>query len=206
MDNKVFQNLSYGLFVLSVNVEKRDNACIINTGIQVSSSPDRICIAVNKADFTCEMLDYTDRFCLSTISEDADFALFEHFGFKSGRDVEKFDGFDCAERTSNGTLAVTKGTNSYICATVEQKIDLGSHFLYIAAVTDGKILSGTPSATYAYYHANIKPKPQKSQNASGKTVWRCAVCGYEYEGEELPADFVCPLCKHGASDFEKVTK
>ena len=204
MDNKAMFSLTYGLFVLSVHCGKRDNGCIVNTGIQVASNPDRIAVAVNKSNFTAEMLGYTDEITLSVISEDADFSLFKRFGFQSGRDAEKFDGFDDCERVSNGTLAVTAGTNAYLCAHVEEKIDLGSHILVIATLTDGKVLSSAPSATYAYYHSNIKPKPEKIVKENGKTVWRCSVCGYEYEGDELPDDFVCPICKHGASDFEKV--
>ena len=204
MDNKAIFSLTYGLFVLSVHCGKRDTACIVNTGIQIASNPDRIAVSVNKSNFTAEMLGYTDEITLSVISEDADFSLFSRFGFQSGRNAEKFDGFDDCERVSNGTLAVTKGTNAYLCAHVEEKIDLGSHILVIATLIDGKVLSSVPSATYAYYHTNIKPKPEKPAKKDGKTVWRCTVCGYEYEGDELPEDFVCPICKHGASDFEKV--
>lgn len=192
--------LTYGLFVLSVRCEKRDNACIINTALQVADG--KIAISVNKANFTCEMLDYTDDFTVSTISEDADFALFERFGFHSGKDVEKFDGFDDCERIANGTLAVTKGTNSYISAHIVEKTDLGTHMMFIAEVTDKKVISDTPSASYAYYQSNIKPRPKK--NSDGKVVWRCSVCGYEYVGDELPDGFICPLCKHGKEDFEKV--
>lgn len=195
------RNLTYGLFVLSVNCHKKDNACIINTAIQAASTPDKICISVNKANHTCEMLGYVEDFTLSVISEDADFELFRRFGFQSGRDTEKFQGFDACVRTENGALAVTEGTNAYICAHVEDRIDLGSHMLFVATVTGGEVLSKAPSASYAYYHAHIKPKPQEKK--TDKTVWRCKVCGYEYEGEELPEDFVCPICKHGAEDFEK---
>lgn len=202
MEN-VMNKLTYGLFVLSVNCYKRDNACIINTAMQVTADPNRISIAVNKANHTADMLGYVDDFTVSVISEDADFELFKHFGFSSGRDVEKFEGFEDVKRVKNGTYAVTKGTNAYISAHIEQRIDLGTHILYIAAVTDFEILSSVPSATYSYYHSNIKPKPQKAESKE-KTVWRCTVCGYEYEGEELPADFICPICKHGAADFEKV--
>lgn len=203
MDNSVMFKLSYGLFVLSVHCGKRDNACIINTGVQVASNPDRISISVNKANLTADILNYTDDFTLSVISEDADFELFKCFGFRSGRDTEKFDGYYDCERTSNGAYAVTKGTNAYICAHVEERIDLGSHVLIIATLTDGKVLSNVPSATYAYYHSSIKPKPEKKVTSTGKTVWRCAICGYEYEGDEIPEDFVCPICKHGVADFDK---
>lgn len=203
MNNKVMYNLSYGLFVLSVHCGNQDNACIINTACQVASSPDRISISVNKSNLTCDILNYTDDFTLSVIGEEADFELFKHFGFRSGRDCDKFEGYSDCKRLDNGTLVVTKGTNSYICAHIDQRIDLGSHMMIIATVTDGEVLSKTPSATYAYYHAKIKPRPEKKTD-SGKTVWRCKVCGYEYEGEELPEDFICPICKHSASDFEKV--
>lgn len=201
MDNDVMFKLTYGLFVLSVNCYKKDNACIINTAQQIANSPDRIAISVNKANHTCEMLSYVKSFTISVISEGADFELFKRFGFASGRDTEKFEGFENCVRTENGAYAVTKGTNAYICCDIEQMIDMGSHMLVIGKITDGKVLSDVPSATYGYYHSNIKPKPEKKNTE--KTVWRCAVCGYEYEGEELPADFICPICKHGAADFEK---
>ncbi|MBQ0026452.1 MAG: flavin reductase [Lachnospiraceae bacterium] len=206
MDSKVYQKLSYGLYVLSVRCGKRDNACIINTAMQLTAAPERISFALNKADFTCEMLDYADDVTISVISEDADFELFRHFGFQSGRDVEKFEGFGDYARTASGLPYITKGTNAYIEAHVEQKIDLGTHILYIAAVTDGAVLSDVASATYAYYFAHIKPQPEKLEKVErgGKTIWRCMICGYEYEGDEVPADFICPICKHGADVFEKV--
>ncbi len=194
--------LTYGLFVLSTRCYMRDNACIINTAQQVASSPDRISIAVNKANHTADMLQYTDDFTISVISEDADFSLFKRFGFCSGREVEKFDSFEDCKRVANGTYAITKGTNGYISAHIEQRIDLGSHILFVAIITDMESFSDVPSVTYGYYQSNIKPKPVTKKDE--KKVWRCSVCGYEYEGENLPNDFVCPICKHGASDFEKV--
>ena len=198
--------LSYGLFVLTAKDEK-DNGCITNTAIQVTSEPNRISLAVNKSNYTHDMIIKTGIFTVSIISEDADFELFKHFGFQSGRDVDKFEGFADCKRLENGTLAITKGVNGYICGKVINTVDLGTHTLFIADVTDMEVLSDTPSATYTYYQSNIKPKPQAaSAEEKGKTVWRCKICGYEYEGEELPADFVCPVCKHPASDFEKVVK
>ena len=198
MDNKVLQTISYGLYVLSVHCGRRDNACIINTAVQAAN--DTVTIAVNKANLTCDMLDYTEDFTLSVISEEADFGLFRHCGFQSGRDVEKFEDFPDTRRLKNDTLAVTRGTNAYLSAHILGRQDLGSHMLFIARITDGEMLSDAPSATYAYYHKNIKPAPPKKE----KPVWRCRICGYEYEGEELPADFICPICKHGAADFERV--
>lgn len=198
--------LSYGLFVLTVK-DGKDNGCITNTAIQVTSEPNRISFAVNKSNFTHDMVQKTGVFTVSILSEEADFELFKHFGFQSGRDVDKFADFTDVKRLSNGTLAVTRGTNGYISGKVINTVDLGTHTLFIADVTDMEVLSAVPSATYTYYQEHIKPKPQAPKGEKeGKTVWRCKVCGYEYEGEELPADFVCPVCKHPASDFEKIEK
>ena len=205
MDKKAMYQLTYGLFVLTACEDGKDNGCIINTAQQVTSDPNRISIAVNKANHTHDMIMNTRKFTVSMISEDADFALFQHFGFQSGRDVDKFAGFSDCKRGYNGVNYITKGTNGFISAWVEQTIDLGSHTLFIAAVTDMEVLSRVPSATYSYYQSNIKPKPQPvKKTEDGKTIWRCTVCGYEYVGEELPADYICPICKHPASDFEKV--
>ena len=203
MDNKAMYKLSYGLFVLTSAFEGKDNGCIINTGIQVTSEPNRISIAVNKSNFTQEMVRKSGRFNLSVLSEAAGFDIFRHFGFQSGRDVDKFAGYQDCRRGANGLYIITAGTNACISAMVEQTVDLGSHMLFIAAVDDMEVLSDDPSATYTYYQSHIKPKPGR-QASSGKTAWRCTVCGYIYEGEELPADFICPLCKHPASDFEKI--
>ncbi len=204
MDKKAMYTLSYGLFVLTSAFEGKDNGCITNTGIQVTSEPNRISIAVNKSNYTRELVQKSGRFNLSVLSEAAGFDIFRHFGFQSGRDVDKFSGYPHCKRSANGLYFITSGTNAYISATVEKTVDLGSHMLFIAGVDDMEVLSGDASATYAYYQSRIKPKPA-GQASSGKTAWRCTVCGYIYEGEELPADFTCPLCKHPASDFEKIT-
>lgn len=204
MNKTAMFKLSYGLFVLTSSFEGRDSGCIINTGIQVTSEPNRISIAVNKANFTKELVEKSGKFNLSILSEAASFETFRHFGFQSGRDVDKFAAYTGCSRSANGLYYITAGTNAYISATVEQAIDLGSHMLFIAAADDMEVLSDDPSATYAYYQSNIKPKPA-TQASAGKTAWRCTVCGYIYEGEELPSDFICPLCKHPASDFEKIT-
>lgn len=204
MDKKAMYKLSYGLFVLTTAYNGKDNGCIINTAGQVTSEPNRVSIAVNKANYTEELIRQSGRFNLSILSEKAQFGLFERFGFQSGKNVDKFAGFADCKRSPNGLYYVTAGTNACISAAVEQAIDLGSHTLFIASVEDMQVLSDTPSATYAYYQANIKPKAPKPAAPSGKVVWRCTVCGYIYEGEELPADFTCPLCKHPASDFERV--
>ena len=203
MDKKAMYKLSYGLFVLTSAFEGKESGCIINTGIQVTSEPNRIGIAVNQSNFTKELVEKSGKFNLSVLSEAARFETFRHFGFQSGRDVDKFAGYPDCKRSANGLYYVTAGTNAYISATVEQTVDLGSHMLFIASVDDMAVLTEDSSATYVYYQSQIKPKPVQ-QASAGKTAWRCTVCGYIYEGEVLPADFICPLCKHPASDFEKI--
>lgn len=207
MDNKTMYRLSYGLFVLTVADVNKDNGCIINTAIQAASEPNTMCICVNKSNYTHDMLIKTGQFNLSIISQAADFELFKTFGFQSGREVNKFEGFSEYRRSGNGVTYITKGTNGYISVKVDKMVDLGSHTMFIGQITDMETLSETPSATYEYYHNNIKPKPQKvGTSENGQTIWRCMICGYEYEGEELPEDFICPLCKHPASDFEKIIR
>ena len=204
MNKKAMYNLTYGLFVLTARWFDKDSGCIINTAGQVTSEPNRISIAVNQGNYTHDLVKQSGVFNLSILSEDARFDTFQHFGFQSGRTVDKFAGYPDCTRGPNGLYYVTAGTNAYLSAVVEQEIDLGSHTLFIASVKDMDVLSDTPSASYAYYQSHIKPKPE-APKASGKTTWRCTVCGYVYEGEELPADFICPLCKHPASDFEKIS-
>jgi len=203
MNKKAMYNLTYGLFILTSAFEGKDNGCVINTAGQVTSEPNQISIAVNKSNYTHEMILKSGKFNISILSEDAKFDIFKHFGFGSGRDTDKFENFENCKRSSNGIFYITDGTNAYISATVEQTVDLGSHTLFIARVEDTDVLSNTPSATYSFYQSNIKPK-QNTGTSTGKTVWKCTVCGYIYEGEELPSDFICPLCKHPASDFEKI--
>ncbi len=202
MDKKTMYKLTYGLFVLTSASEGKDSGCIINTAGQVTSEPNRISITVNKSNFTHDLVKESGKFNISILSEAASFDTFKHFGFQSGRDVDKFADYTECKRSANGLYYVTAGTNGYISAVIEQSVDLGSHTMFIAAVEDMEVLSDVPSATYAYYQSDIKPKPEKV--AAGETVWRCTVCGYVYEGEDIPADFICPLCKHPASDFEKV--
>ena len=203
MNKKAMYHLTYGLFVLTYCCDGKDSGCIINTAGQVTSEPNRISIAVNKANFTHDLIKKSRVFNISVLSRDAVFDTFRRFGFQSGRTADKFADYAYVKRSHNGLYYVTEGTNAYISAEVEQEIDLGSHTLFIAAVKDMDVLSHTPSADYGYYQSHIKPKPQEPKE-TGKTIWRCKVCGYTYEGEELPADYICPLCKHPASDFEKV--
>lgn len=203
MENKAMEKVSYGLFVVTVNSNDKDNGCILNTVTQVAINPNRISIAINKVNYTHDLLMSSDDFTVSIISIRAEFEIFKQFGFQSGRDVDKFKGFKDVKRVSNGTLAITKGTNAYISGKIFERIDLESHTLFIADVTDMDILSNDKSATYDYYHSNIKPQ-KTSKIDTEKTIWRCRICGYEYEGEEINEDFICPICKHPASDFEKL--
>ena len=204
MNPKAMYAISYGLFVVTAAENGKHNGCITNTVMQLTGDPYRISVAVNKNNHTCGMIASSGRFTASVIAENATFDLFRRFGFQSGRDVDKFAGFSGAWAGESGMI-VFEGTNAWIAAEVEQAIDLGTHMLFIGRVTDMDVLSDMPSVTYAYYLEHIKPKPEKvGQTADGKTVWRCRICGYEYVGEKLPENFICPICKHPASDFEKV--
>ena len=193
--------LSYGLFVLTAKDGEKDNGCIINTAAQLTSNPNRISIAVNKTDYTHDMILKTGVFNVSILTTEAPFDLFKYYGFQSGRDVDKFPG-DGFPRSQNGLIYIQGCTNAFISGKVVEAHDYGTHTLFVADVTEAQVLSGAPSVTYAYYFDHIKPKPQ--QPAEKKTGWVCKICGYIYEGEDLPADFICPLCKHGAADFEKI--
>ena len=200
---KAMYALSYGLFVLTARQGEKDNGCIINTAMQVTTEPNRIIITVNKTNYTHDMVRDTGRFTLSVLSEKAEFATFQRFGFQSGRDVDKLDGFgEHAVRGENGILRVTKGTCAWLSAKVVSTLDLGTHTLFLADVEDGDVVTSDPAVTYTYYQAHIKPKPQAPAAPTAKKRWVCTVCGYVYEGDFLPDDFICPWCKHPASDFE----
>ncbi|MBQ8088343.1 MAG: flavin reductase [Clostridia bacterium] len=192
--------LSYGLFVLSAQ-DGKDNGCIINTVTQITSTPNRISIAVNKANHTHDLIMKTGTFNVSILSTDAPFSVFERFGFQTGREVDKFAGFYPIARSENGLIYLTAYTNAFLSGKVIQTYDYGTHTLFVADVTEGKVLNNTPSLTYAYYFDHVKPKPAALQKQKG---WVCKICGYVYEGDTLPEDFVCPLCKHGADDFERI--
>ena len=205
MDPKAMMKLSYGLFVLTAKTGEKINGCITNTAIQVTTEPNQIAFAVNKANLTHDMVKESGRFVISIISEKAEFSLFKHFGFQSGRNVDKFADFNSYKLTESGIPYITAGINAYLEGEVVSASDLGTHTLFVCKVTDMEVLTEDASATYAYYHANIKPKPQEvKKTEEGKVIWRCTICGYEYEGDPIPDDFICPWCKHPASDFERV--
>lgn len=200
MNEKAFYNLTYGLFLLTAREGERDNGCIINTAVQVANDPARISISVIKQNLTCEMILRTGQFNISAITNKADFELFKRFGMQSGRDVDKFADFTWTDRSENGLLYLTGPSNAFFSAKVTEYFDLGSHILFVADVTDAQVLSQDPSCTYGYYQSDIKPRPP--QVSSEKKRWVCTICGYIYEGDELPEDYLCPLCKHGKEYFK----
>ena len=198
-DQAAMFKLSYGLFVLTAREGDKDNGCIVNTVSQLTDKPKRVTVAVNKANYTHDMILRTGAFNASILTQDAPFELFKYYGFQSGRDVNKFEGADMP-RMANGIVYVNGFTNAVIAAKVTQAIDCGTHTLFIAEVTELKSLSNDRSVTYQYYFDHIKPKPAPAP--AEKKGFVCKICGYVYEGDTLPEDFICPLCKHGAEDFE----
>jgi flavorubredoxin/flavin reductase (DIM6/NTAB) family NADH-FMN oxidoreductase RutF len=202
VDSAAMFKLSYGLFVLTAKDGVKDNGCIINTAVQITETPLRISVTVNKAGLTHDMIVKTGEFNLSILSNSAPFGIFEQFGFHSGRDSEKFA--DCVydKRTANGIRYIPEHTNGVISAKVAKAYDYGTHTIFIADVLQAFVLSDEPSVTYQYYFDKIKPKPQPPKD--NKKGFVCKICGYMYDGDDLPADFICPLCKHGVQDFEPV--
>jgi len=196
----VMFNIPYGLYVVTTNHSKQ-NGCISNSMIQVTSNPNRISLALNKQNYTCEEIKSSGKFNVSFLDNTANFELIKRFGFASGRDVNKFDNFSDYELAENGIYYISKNTNAYLSCKVVQELDLGTHIMFIADVTKEVELKKSETLTYSYYHANIKPK----QNLGGvkKVFYVCSVCGYVYEGETLPDDYICPLCKHDKSAFVK---
>ena len=206
LSNNAITKIGYGLYVLIAREGEKDNGCIVNVVAQLTSSPMQMMISVNKQNLTHDMILRTGRFNVCCLTEHTPMKVFEHFGFQSGRDVNKFEGCDVEMRSSNGLLYLPKYTNAYLSGQMNYAKDLGTHTLFIADITEAVHLSDDPSLTYAYYQQHIKPKPVAAAqpSAGGKKKWVCDVCGYVYEGDELPADFICPWCKHPASDFKLV--
>lgn len=215
-DNAVLTKVPYGLYVLTAKQGDKDNGCIINTVMQVTNNPNRISVCVNKNNFTAGMVLATKKFNVSILTTDAPFKVFERFGFSSGRDKNKFEGCAQQKRTSNGLLYIPKYTNGVLSCDVTEVVDFGTHYLFAGEVTETMWLNSDLSLTYDYYFKNIKPQPKPTENNS-KKVWVCKICGYVYDEEkgdpangipagtkfkDLPADWVCPLCKHPKSDFE----
>ncbi len=196
---EAFFKLQYGLFLLSTKDGEKDNVSVINTVMQITDNPKKIVIGVNKTSYNCEIIDKTGIFNVSILTESVPFETFKQFGFVSGRDQDKTAGMEL-KRAENGIVYFDRDTNAFISAKVCNKVDCGTHMLFIAEVTEAQVLSEDQSVTYDYYHKNIKPSPE-AKKVKG---YVCKICGYTYEGETLPEDFVCPWCKHGADDFEEM--
>lgn len=189
--------ISYGLFIVSAHENGKDNGCIVNTVTQVTSEPNRITVAVNKNNYTCGMIERTGKFNVSVLTENSKFDTYKHWGFQSGAYVDKCENITY-DRAENGVIYIAEECNAYLCAKVVSVTDLGTHLLFLADVCDAEVLNDEPSVTYAYYQAHIKTAPKAEARKKG---FICTVCGYIYEGDTLPDDFICPWCKHPASDF-----
>ena len=192
-------NIGYGLYVVTARDGAKDNGCIVNTVSQVTNTPNRIAVCINKKNLTHDMVLKTGVMNVNCLSTDAPFSVFEHFGFQSGRDVNKIVG-DGILRSDNGVSFLGMYINSFMSLKVEQTVDLDTHTMFICAVTEARVITDVETMTYTYYQNNVKPKPE----TDGKKGWVCKVCGYVFEGEDLPDDFICPLCKHGVADFEPI--
>ena len=192
-------NIGYGLYVITSNDGKKDNGLIVNTVTQVTNTPNRIAVTINKENYSHHVIKQTGKMNINCLTVDAPFTVFEKFGFVSGRNVDKFA--DCTPlRSDNGLVFLPRYINSFMSLKVEQYVDLDTHGMFICSVTEARVLSDRETMTYTYYQNNVKPKPE----TEGKKGYVCKICGYVYEGEPLPEDFICPLCKHGAADFEKI--
>ncbi len=196
-DPKALYQIGYGLYVLTTRDGEKDNGCIVNTVMQVTSTPALIAVGVSKQNYSCGLIQKTGVLNVNSLTEDTPFEVFRRFGYQSGRDTDKFDGY-ATERSGNGLIVLPRHANGFLSLAVEREEDLGSHILFLCTPTEGKILSDAETVSYTYYQKHIKPKPQPEKTKG----FICRICGYVYEGDTLPPDYICPLCKHGAADFE----
>ena len=199
IENSALFKISYGLFVVTSNDGTRDNGLIVNTVSQITDTPLRVAVAVNKKNYSHDVIKETKKMNVCCLSVDAPFSIFETFGFKSGRDTYKFESIT-PHHSENGLAVLPEFINSFISLEVESYVDMDSHGMFICTVTEAKNISDKESMTYTYYQKNVKPKPETTKPKG----YVCKICGYVYEGDPLPEDFICPWCKHGASDFEKI--
>ena len=198
-DPNALFNIGYGLYVVTSNDGKKDNGLIVNTITQVTNTPNRIAVTINKENYSHHVIKQTGKMNINCLSVDAPFSVFENFGFKSGRNTNKFEGCEPL-RSENGLVVLPRYINSFMSLVVEKYIDLDTHGMFICSIPEARVLSDRETMTYTYYHQNVKPKPE----TDGKKGYVCKICGYIYEGDELPEDYICPLCKHGAADFEEI--
>ncbi len=197
MDPSALFRIGYGLYVVTCNDGIKDNGLIVNTVTQLTNTPNRVGVTINKSNYSHDVIKASGRMNVNCLSEEAPFAVFEAFGFRSGRDVNKFA--DCTpQRSANGLVVLPRYINAYLSLEVEQYVDLDTHGMFICKLTEAAVVSDVETMTYTYYQKNVKPRPQPEK----KKGYVCKICGYVYEGDPLPEDFICPLCKHGAQDFE----
>ncbi len=199
-DLKALYQLGYGLYVLTAKDGEKDNGCIVNTVMQVASNPLLVAVGVNKQNYTCGLVQQTGMLNVNSLTVDTPFEVFRHFGYQSGRNVDKFAG-ETPARSSNGLVILTEHTGGFLSLSVKQEMDVGSHVLFLCEPTEGYLQPGAETVTYAYYQQQIKPKPESTAKKKG---FVCTVCGHIYEGDNLPANYICPICKHGAADFVPV--
>ncbi|MCH5155762.1 MAG: flavin reductase [Clostridiales bacterium] len=199
-DLKALFNIGYGLYIITSRDGDKDNGFASNSVLQLTNKPNRIGVAINKANYSHDMIKKTGVMNVNCLSVEAPFSVFEHYGFQSGRNVDKFAGEENILRSDNGVAFLPRYINSFMSLKVERYIDLETHGMFVCTITEARVISDVETMTYNYYQANVKPKPEAKQKG-----WVCKICGYVHEGEELPEDFICPLCKHGAADFEKLS-
>lgn len=196
-DTKALYRISYGLYVLTTKDENKDNGCIVNTVMQVTSNPTLVAVTVNKQNYTCEIIQKTGILNINSLSEDTPFEIFRHFGYQSGRNTDKFAG-GSSERSENGLIVLARHATGFISLSVQNEIDLGTHIMFLCAPTEGKVFSEEETLSYSYYQKYIKPAPAQSEKKKG---FVCEICGHIFEGDALPDDYICPICKHGAEAF-----
>ena len=199
IDKTSLFKIGYGLYVVTTKDGDKDNGLIVNTVTQIADNPLKVAVSVNKKNYSHDTIVKTGMMNVCCLTESAPFSLFKNFGFQSGRDADKFTDIP-SWRTKNGLMCLRDDINAVISLSVDAYHDMDSHGLFICSVTEAHVINDDASMTYAYYHKNVKPKPEKTE----KKGYVCKICGYVYEGETLPEDFVCPLCKHGAADFEPI--
>ncbi|MBR3837096.1 MAG: flavin reductase [Clostridia bacterium] len=199
-DSTALFQLGYGLYAVTCRENGKDNAMIANTVSQIGSNPDLLAVSINRANFSAGIIRRTGKLNVSVLTESAPFSLFQRFGFQSGKNTDKMAGLRYG-RSENNLPYLTEHSNAYFSLKVEEVVETPSHLLFLCTVEESVNLSKEKSVTYAYYHASIKPKKPQSTEKKG---WVCKICGYVHEGDDLPADYICPICKHPASDFEKL--
>lgn len=199
IDTSALYNIGYGLYVITSRAKDRDNGFIANAVMQLTSNPVRVAVAINKNNYSHEIIRESGKMNVCPISEDAPFSLFTEYGFKSGRHTDKFAGYE-PRRSANGLAVIEWYSNSYMSLSVESYTDLGTHGLFVCSLDEAERISALPTMSYAYYHKEVKPKPKTE-----KKGYVCKICGHIYEGDTLPEDYICPICKHGAADFEKIS-